>query len=128
MKPFEIQQLVPGMTTLEVIGGPMVVRVHKANDAYYQQSRFGHFISVDLKFTRSDAMNIGNPGWDGMTKGEATREARQLAEKIAVRCKAVAGAEKLALDYDTLTNRYTIKVQRDALGRLVGKYNSEFVS
>ena len=124
----DIQQAVSGFKTTAVIGGPLVVRVHKANDVIYAESnRHGFFISVDFKFRQNDALYIGTPGWEGLSKTEATREANALAAKIASYYNTMKSAEESALRWDTSTNRYTAKVQADRFSNLVGKYTAEFV-
>lgn len=126
MKESDCQQLVPGMATVEVIGGPMVVRVHRALDKCIPK-RYGHFISVDLRFRRSDALNIGNPGYDGMTKGESVKAAKELARKIAFECELLNLAEKHNKENDCLTTRITLRIRKDSLYKVVGRYNSEFI-
>ena len=122
------QQCLSGFNTVAVIGGPLVVRIHKAQDVIYaESSRHGFFISVDFKFRENDALYIGTPGWEGLSKTEATREASALAAKIARYYNTMKSAEEAALRWDTSTNRYTAKVQADRFNNLVGKYTAEFV-
>ena len=71
MKTNDIQQAVSGFTTTAVIGGPLVVRVHKANDVIYAaSSRHGFFISVDFKFRQNDALYIGKLAIDPAEQGK----------------------------------------------------------
>jgi len=128
MKTSDIQQAVGGFETVAVIGGPLVVRIHKALDVVYADSRsHGFFISIDFKFRRNDALHIGTPGWEGLSKTESTREANALANQIHIRYKTLQAAKEQALNSDTFTNRYTVKVQEDNFNKLIGKFDSEFV-
>ena len=72
-------------------------------------------------------MNIGKGGWEGLSKTEATREANALAAKISSYYNTMKAAEELALNWDTSTNRITVKVQTDRFNSLVEKYSAEFV-
>ncbi len=38
---------------------------------------------MDFKFKQIDALNIGNGGYEGLSKTEATRAGKELAAKIA---------------------------------------------
>lgn len=128
MKSSDLQQCLSGFETVNVIGGPLTVRVHKALDAAYADSnKHGFFISVDFKFRRNDALYIGQPGYEGLSKTEATREANQLAVKIASYHITMRSAQEAAFNLDTFTNRFTAKVQEDRFNKLVEKYNAEFV-
>ena len=106
----------------------MTVRVHEALDASYVGESSRYFISVDLKFREHEALNFGKIGCYGMRKAEATKEANHLSRKLTAACAALNAAEELALNSDTFTNRYTVKLQKDRLNKLVGKYNSELVT
>lgn len=123
MKTNDIQQCLSGFTTIEVIGGPLVVRVHKAKDVIYVgTNRCGYFISVDFKFRQMDALNIGKMGWSGYSKSEAVKEAKALAAKIYSHWSAMKAAQEQALNWDTFTNRYTAKIQSERFNKLVSKY------
>lgn len=129
MKTSDIQQCLSGFRTVAVIGGPLVVRVHKALDTIYADSnKHGFFISVDFKFRQNDALYIGNPGWEGLSKTEATREANKLAATIASYHSTMKSAQEQALNWDTATNRITAKRQGERFNNLVSKYNSEFTT
>jgi hypothetical protein len=123
----DIQQCVSGFKTVAVIGGPMIVRVHESQDVILQHTKHRYFISVDFKFRELDALNIGKSGWLGCTKSEATREANQLAAKIMSCRTALDSAREHALNHDTFTNRYTVKMQQDRWDKVVGRYCAEFV-
>ncbi len=128
MKTNDIQQCLAGFNTVAVIGGPLTVRVHKATDVIYADSnKHGFFISVDFKFKQNDALYIGNPGWEGLSKTEATREANALAAKIASYYSVMKSSQESALNWDTATNRFTAKIQADRFNNLVGKYSAQFV-
>ena len=128
MNEKDIQQALAGFKTIEVIGGPCVVRVHEALDTVYVGTAHRYFISVDFRFKNSDACNIGTPGWLGCTKTEALREARVLATKIASARTALDSAKEQALNWDTFTNHYTVKLQQDAFEKIIGRYCAEFIS
>lgn len=123
----DIQQAVSGFKTVGIVPGAMVVRVHEALDAGYGVTPHRYFISVDFKFRESDAMNVGQPGWLGCTKAEATREANALAAKINTCRTALDAAKELAAKWDTFTNRYTVKMQEQTWDKIVGRYCAEFV-
>jgi hypothetical protein len=128
MKTNNLQQCLSGFSTVAIIGGPLIVRVHKALDSIYaDSSKHGFFISVDFKFRKTDALYIGTPGYDGFSKTEATREANSLSAKITSYYSTMMAAHELALKWDTSTNRYTVKIQTDRFNALVEKYNAEFV-
>ena len=128
MKTSDIQQCMSGFKTTAVIGGSYAVRVHEALDSIYEITKYRYFISVDFKFTERDALNVGKPGHLGLGKSEATKEANQLAQSIAVAVRVAKLSDEVALNYDTFTNRYTAKLQNERLQKLVGKYCAEFVS
>lgn len=107
----------------------MAVRVHKALDVIYSDSSaYGFFITVDLKFRESDALYIGKPGWDGMSKTEATRTAKKLAADIHAAVEVVNSAKAHAAQYPTTDRKITLKLQEERLSKLVGKYKAEFVT
>jgi hypothetical protein len=127
VKVKDIQQCLAGFKTVAVIGGPLIVRVHKALDVIYaESSKHGYFISVDFKFKRNDALYIGQPGYEGLSKTEATREANLLSKRIADCHRAMTGAKELALNWDTVTNRITASRQEERFNAVVGKYGAEF--
>jgi hypothetical protein len=104
----DIQQCLTGFKTVAVIGGPLTVHVHKALDTIYAWSdKVGYFLTVDLKFKKSDALNIGKPGWEGLSRAEALREASKLATKIAICFTAMDAANKQMAKCDNITNRIT---------------------
>jgi hypothetical protein len=124
--PADIQQCLPSFNTVQVVAGPLVVRVHKAKDVIYADSnRHGFFISVDFKFRQLDAENIGNPGWEGFSKTEATREANRLAAAIAQTHATMTSAHEQALNWDTSTNRITERRQADRFNAVAGRYVAE---
>lgn len=123
-----IQQCLIGFSTVEVIGGPHVVRVHEALDASYQHEKYRYFLSVDFKFRQLDAINIGKSGWLGCTKSEATRDAKALAAKIMSVTTALNAAKEQALQRDTATNRHTQLLQQQAMDRIIGRYCAEFIN
>lgn len=125
MKTDNLQQAVSGFNTVVVIGGPCVVRVHEALDCSYVHTPHRYFLSVDFRFRQCDALNIGNPGWLGVTKSEATREANALAKRIAVAHTAFSAAKEQLTRLDTPDNRYTLKLQAGAFDKIVGRYTSE---
>lgn len=124
----DIQQAVSGFKTVDVIGGPYVVRVHEALDAALAHTASRYFISVDFKFRQNDALNIGNPGYYGARKAEATREANKLAYDIRIAHSTAEAAKEQALKWDTFTNRYTARIQAERLAKIVGRYSAEFVN
>jgi hypothetical protein len=123
----DIQQAVSGFKTVDVIGGPCIVRIHEARDCALSHTPHRYFISVDFRFRQNDAMNIGNLGYYGVTKSEATRAAKSLAAEIYTAHKAMEAANDLALKWDDFTNRYTAKIQTERFNKIVAKYNAEFV-
>lgn len=127
MSQVQVQQAVSGFNTTLVIGGPCVVRVHEAHDAALTHTKHRYFISVDFKFRQNDALNIGNAGYFGVSKAEATREANDLAKKISVAYNALESAKAQALNWDTFTNRHTQRIQEEAFNKIVGRYTAEFI-
>ena len=121
----DIQQALPGFNTTLIIGGPLVVRVHEALDASLSITKHRYFITVDFKFRNSDALNIGKPGWLGMSKSECTREANALASRIAVAYRVMESSKEAALNQDTFDRRYTAKLQAESFKKLVDKYCAE---
>lgn len=118
------QQAVSGFNTVAVYGG--LVRVHEALDVSFQNTPHRYFISVDFRFTKHVAMNIGNIGLMGCTKSEATREAKALSNSICQASIALAACKEQALNQDTFTNRYTVKMQSERYDKLVSRYCAEF--
>jgi hypothetical protein len=125
MTTSNIQQAISGFTTVEVIGGPCIVRIHEARDAALCHTKHRYFLSVDFKFRECDALNIGKPGWYGQTKAEAAREAKQLAARIFSTWNAMNSANEHALQWDTFTNRHTAKLQTERFDKVVGRYCAE---
>ena len=125
MNASNIQQAVSGFRTHDVFCG--LVRVHEALDAGMEHTPHRYLISVDFKFREFDALNVGKLGWLGMTKSEATREAKTLANRLAVAIKALDAAKKQALNWDTFTNRYTVKMQEQTYNKIAGRYTAEFI-
>ena len=123
----DIQQAVSGFRTVDVIGGPCTVRVHEALDVGYSNTPHRYFVSVDFKFRKLDALNVGNLGWYGSTRAEANREAERLALNIYTAHAALEAAKKLAEESDTVTNRTTVRIQLERFGKIVSRYNAEFV-
>ena len=123
----DIQQAVSGFKTVGIVPGAMVVRVHEALDAGYAHTPHRYFISVDFKFRKSDALNVGSIGALGCTKAEATREANALAARINTCRTALDTAKELAAKWDTFTNRYTVKMQEQTWDKIIGRYCAEFV-
>lgn len=113
-----------GFKTVHIADAPMQVAVHEAMDVLYQKTPHRYFITVDFKFKSSDALNIGKLGWFGCTKSEAVKEANILANAICSAAQTLNSAKEYALNNDTFTNRYTVKMQEERLNKLVGKYNA----
>lgn len=127
MNQNDIQQAVSGFKTVAIMPGAMVVRVHEAMDAGYSSTPHRYFISVDFKFRKSDAINVGMIGALGCTKSEATRDANKLADRINACRAALDAAKALAATADTSTNRTTVKMQEQTFDKVVGRYCAEFV-
>ena len=126
--PQDIQQALRNFKTTLVVGGPLTVRVHKALDTIYAGSnRHGYFISVDFKFTESNALNVGKPGYEGLSKTEATRAANALAKDIASHHAVMLRAEEHAKQNDTQNARITAALQAERFDRLVKRYTAEFI-
>lgn len=126
MKASDLQQALSGFKTVAVISGPLTVRVHEALDVILAHTKHRYFISVDFKFRQSDALNIGKSGWLGRSKSEATKDANLLAHNLSVCYNTMKAAEQSALNHDTFTNRYTVKVQTERFDKLASKYCCEF--
>ena len=122
MSPKDIQQLHSGFRTHAILSGPVTVEVLEALDAAYSCTKHRYFISVGGKFRECDALNIGQPGWLGCTKGEANKAAATLSHCIYIVHGALGAAKERALQWDTFTNRYTVQMQENALQKLIGKY------
>ena len=71
MKPSDIQQLVPGFRTINVLVGPCIVRIHEALDVVYTGNKHRYFLSVDLKFKAHQAANVGKPGLHGCSASKS---------------------------------------------------------
>lgn len=127
MNPSNIQQCLSGFKTTAVLAGPYTVMVHEALDSILGITKHRYFISVDFKFKTNDALYIGTPGWLGVSKSEATKEAKQLCAKLTEAAQTAKAADEHALEWDTFTNRYTAKLQNERLQKLVGKYTAEFI-
>lgn len=125
MKANDLQQCLNGFRTVYVADGPLPVHVHEALDKMYVGTKHRYFITLDLKFRQSDALNIGKLGWLGQTKAEAIREANELAHKLYVANMAAHAATEFAALHDTPTNRHTARIQADKWYRLTTRYNAE---
>ena len=114
------------MAVVEIYPGPVVVRIHedlesKAFGGFFAKNRY--LLSVDLKFRESDALR--NPGWLGMTRGEATREAKQLQAKLTSAVRAIQAAEASAADGDRHAPSIAT-VQRQTLDKITRRYVASF--
>jgi hypothetical protein len=123
----ELQQCLSGFKTVAVIGGPLIVRVHEALDAGYEGTPDRYFISVDFKFRASDALNIGQIGWFGCRKTEATREANALAKSIASCHSVMLSAVARAESDGSPTARTTARIQSERFEKVIAKYTAEFI-
>ena len=122
----DCQQAISGFKTVAIIGcacGP--VQILEALDTGYSVTKHRYFIAVNFKFRKSDALNIGKPGWLGCTKSEATREAHALAARLNIAAKTLEGAKAAALNWDTFTNRFTVKMQQENLDKILNRYSAE---
>jgi hypothetical protein len=119
----DIQQAMQCSKTVHIACGPMTVRVHEALDASLTYTKHRYYLSVDFKMRPFDALNMGELGWLGMTKSEATREANDLAAKIHVTVGAIKVAQVSTMNGAAIT----LKRQEERLEQLVGKYSAEIV-
>lgn len=127
MKTADLQQCLSGFKTVAIIGGPMIVRVHEALDVLAQTSKHRYLISVDFKFRQFDALHVGELGWLGMTKTEATRDANHLAQRINTASSVLDSAREHVKREDTLTTRITLRRQEERFNGIISKYTAEFV-
>lgn len=128
MRAIDYQQVHDGFVVVHIASGPLPVRVVESKDQALGHTKHRYFLTVDEKFRQCDALNMGQPGWYGQTKGEAIKEANILASKIAVAVQSLKGAEEHALNWDTSTNRFTVEMQRRNLAKLIGRYSSTIES
>jgi hypothetical protein len=125
MKASDIQQCVSGFKTVGIYSGPFTVRVHECQDALALHSPHRYCISVNFKFREFDALNSGNLGWYGVTKSEATRDAKALCEKLTALAEIVNRAEAKAGNGPN--ERITFERQNARLQSLLSKYTAEFI-
>lgn len=114
----DCQQIVTdGSRIVSIHAGPMVVRVHESRDADNCWGANRYYLSVDLKFWEFDAMKPF--GWLGCTKAEATRDANELAAKIAqlvnsieaTKASSFPGKDILLARHEATLKRITDKYQ-----------------
>ena len=120
-KPRDCQQIFSSIKTVSVHPGPMMVRVHESKDVQSAYTPHRYFISVDLKFKVRDALR--EDFWQGCTKAEATREAKELARRISVTVEAIKTTKASSMNgKDLLIQRHENRLQR-----LTAAYTAEII-
>lgn len=108
----DIQQIGAASSKIvKIIPGPKTVRVHESLDMEHKGEAARYFLSVDMKFTETDALR--DWAWYGYKKAEATRYAKKLAEEIFRNFKRLesshAWGDKTAIALAEEANRKTVR-------------------
>jgi ABC-type lipopolysaccharide export system ATPase subunit len=117
-------------TIKTIPAGPHVVTVIKSKHQFYSYSaRVGHFIAVDGKIKELDMLNIGRPGWEGLSQREAIIKAVALSNNVEVVCRAYNHAKdnyaQAANKLHAINASITMQRQRASLDNLIAKYRFE---
>jgi hypothetical protein len=115
------QQVGPiSMKIIATYGGKHIVRVHEVLDQEYRARMYRFAISVDLKFWKYDALR--DAGWLGLTRAEATNNAKDLVVIIASIVRALEACDKSP---DMKGIEYTKQRHTERLDRILKKYSCE---
>ena len=117
----DVQQIqTDGSRIVSIHPGPMVVRVHEAMDVPFCQLEHRFYLSVDLKFTKFDALREASGFWSARNKSEAIKWAKELSARIG----RVAAALEATRDGTIKGKDVLIARHEAALSRLIGKYEA----